>query len=130
MKTLILVCALLLGGCANITGLIPSFNDVNQSSRIIDVELAVDSLDCRQPQAVQVARIRDNLRWFELYSLAKGSRQQDVLRLTEPIKGTVDEFYKRVTDPEKRDNPIYCDLKKRVLQEQTKRAAQTVLGRF
>jgi len=121
---------LLLGGCANITGLIPSFNDVNQSSRIIDVELAVDSLDCRQAQAHQVARIRDNLRWFELYSEAKGSRQQDVLRLTQPIKATVDEFYKRVTDPEKRDNPRYCDLKKRVLQEQTKRAAQAVLGRF
>jgi hypothetical protein len=130
MRTLILLSALLLGGCANITGLIPSFNDVNQSSRIIDVELAVDSLDCRQAQAHQVARIRDNLRWFELYSEAKGSRQQDVLRLTQPIKATVDEFYKRVTDPEKRDNPIYCDLKKRVLQEQTKRAAQAVLGRF
>jgi hypothetical protein len=46
------------------------------------------------------------------------------------MKETVEDWYKRVSTEGHRDNPIYCDLKKRVLQEQSARAAKAILGRF
>jgi hypothetical protein len=128
MKILIAIFTVMLTGCANLTGYIPSFWDDNQSSKIVDLRLSVDRLDCKQPQLVQVARIRDDLRWFHLYSLSKGSRQTDVLRLLAPMEGTVEDFYKRTQ--QQKDNVVYCDLKKRVMEEQAARAAKAVLGRF
>jgi len=58
---------------------VPSFWDDNQSAKIVDVRLAVDRLDCSQPQLAQISVIRDDLRWFELYSTSKGQLQKDVL---------------------------------------------------
>lgn len=128
MKILIAIFTVMLTGCANLTGYIPSFWDDNQSSKIVDLRLSVDRLDCKQPQQAQVARIRDDLRWFHLYSLSKGSRQTDVLRLLAPMEGTVEDFYKRTQ--QQKDNVVYCDLKKKVMEEQAARAAKAVLGRF
>lgn len=120
---------ILLSGCAAIIDQIPSFNDPNQSRSIIQVRASVDSLDCSKPQALQVEVIRRELRWFRLYSESRG-RQADVLRLTDPILATVDDFHKRVNSAGHVDNPTYCNLKKQILQQQTKRAAEVVLGRF
>jgi len=128
MRILFATIIVLLTGCANVSSYIPSFWDDNQAARIIDVRLSVDSLDCKSAQQPQVARIRDNLRWFHLYSDSKGARQTDVLRLLAPMEATVEDFYKR-TQLQK-DNVIYCDLKKRVMEEQAARAAKAVLGRF
>ena len=131
MKKLLLIFTLvLLQGCAGLTGLIPSFWDDNQSHRIISVRLDIERLDCRAQQKPQVERIRDDLAWFRLYSESKGGRQADVLALTKPMTETVEDWYKRVAAEGHKDNPIYCDLKKRVLTEQSTRAAKAVLGRF
>lgn len=131
MKKLLAVLSLaLLSGCAGLTGLIPSFWDDNQSSRIVTVRLDVERLDCRAAQLPQVVKLRDDLAWFKLYSESKGGRQADVIALTNPMTATVEDWYKRVAAEGHRDNPIYCDLKKRVLQEQSARAAKAVLGRF
>jgi hypothetical protein len=119
-----------LSGCAGIAGLIPSFWDDNQSNRIINVRLDVERIDCKASQKPQVERLRDDLEWFRLYSDSKGKRQADVLALTEPMQATVEDWYKRVSTEGHKDNPIYCDLKKRVLTEQSARAAKAVLGRF
>ena len=119
-----------LSGCAGIAGLIPSFWDDNQSNRIINVRLDVERIDCKAQQKPQVERLRDDLEWFRLYSDSKGKRQADVLALTEPMQATVEDWYKRVSTEGHKDNPIYCDLKKRVLTEQSARAAKAVLGRF
>jgi hypothetical protein len=78
----------------------------------------------------QVAKIRDDLAWFKLYSESKGGRQADVIALTTPMTATVEDWYKRASTEGHKDNPIYCDLKKRVLQEQSQRAAKAILGRF
>jgi hypothetical protein len=129
-KLIAIAFAVLLSGCAGITGLIPSFWDDNQSSRIVSVRLDIERLDCKAAQKPQVERIRDDLEWFRLYSDSKGGRQRDVLALTKPMTDTVEDWYKRVSLEGHRDNPIYCDLKKRVLQEQSARAAKAVLGRF
>ena len=120
----------LLSGCAGITGLIPSFWDDNQSSRIISVRLDIERVDCKAQQLPQVVKIRDDLAWFKLYSESKGGRQADVIALTTPMTETVEDGYKRVSTEGHKDNPIYCDLKRRVLQEQSARAAKAILGRF
>ena len=120
----------LLSGCAGLTGLIPSFWDDNQSHRIISVRLDIERVDCKSTQLPQVVKIRDDLAWFKLYSESKGSRQADVILLTKPMIETVEDWHKRVSTEGHKDNPIYCDLKKRVLQEQSQRAAKAILGRF
>jgi hypothetical protein len=129
MKNLIAALAFfMLSGCSTIVGLIPSFNDTNQSAKITDVRFAIDSLDCAKPQNVQAKQIVDELRWFELYSESAGIRNQDVIRVIKPMQETAGDFYKMVEN--KDGSRVYCDLKKRAMQEQAARAAKVILGRF
>ena len=131
MKKILAIFAFaLLSGCAGLTGLIPSFWDDNQSSRIISVRLDIERLDCKIQQKPQVIKIRDDLVWFRLHSESKGGRQADVLALTKPMSETIEDWYKRVSAEGHRDNPIYCELKKKILTEQSTRAAKAILGRF
>jgi hypothetical protein len=127
----IAVVALSLSGCSTMStvkGWIPSFWDDNQSAKIVDVRLSVEKLDCTQDQLPQVSKIRDDLKWFELYSQSKGWRQADVLRVIKPMQETVDDMYKRAK--EQQGSKMYCELKKKVMQSQSERAAKAVLGRF
>jgi len=118
----------MLTGCAGVQTWIPSFWDANQSSRITDVQLAVDRLDCAADQLAQVTRIRDDLRWFELYSSSKGTVQQDVIKLIQPMQQTVEDMHKRNT--EGRGTVTYCELKRRIMQTQARRAAEGIQGRW
>jgi hypothetical protein len=127
----IAVVALSLSGCSTMStvkGWIPSFWDDNQSAKIVDVRMSVEKLDCTQDQLSQVSKIRDDLKWFELYSQSKGWRQADVLRVIKPMQETVDDMYKRAK--EQQGSKMYCELKKKVMQSQSERAAKAVLGRF
>jgi hypothetical protein len=117
-----------LSGCSTVKGWIPSFWDDNQSGRIVDIRLSVDRLDCSQDQLPQVIKIRDDLRWFELYSESKGWRQADVLRIIKPMQETVEDMYKRSKDQQ--GSKMYCEIKKKVMQSQAERAASAILGRF
>ena len=129
MKNLVVAVSLvMLSGCANIIGLIPSFNDPNQSQKITDVRMAVDQLDCARAQHAQALTIQRELRWFELYSQSAGIRNQDVIRIIKPMQETVGEFVDRTKDRDA--SKVYCDLKKRAMQEQAARAAGVILGRF
>jgi hypothetical protein len=130
MKTTITIiaAAVLLSGCSTIKEWIPSFWDDNQSHRIIDVRQRTEQINCDQPQLGQVQAVAESLRWFELYSESKGWRQQDVLRVTAPMRETLDDWIKRSQTRE--GSKTYCELKKRVVQAQAKRAAETILGRF
>ena len=123
-----LILAVGLTGCASIQSWIPSFWDANQSSRITDVQLAVDRLDCAGDQLSQVRGIRDDLRWFELYSRSKGTVQQDVIKLIAPMQDTVEDMYKR--NSEGRGSKAYCELKRRIMQQQAQRAAVGIQGRW
>jgi len=127
-KLLIIFALSLLTGCGTVKEWIPSFNDPNQSASIINVRLAVERLDCAQPQAQQVATIRNNLEWFELYSESAGWRHADVRRVIAPMRATVEDMYQRVTV--KDGSKTYCEIKKSVMQEQAARAAGVILGRF
>jgi len=127
-KLIITLAFLTLAGCAQIKTLIPSFSDANQSAKIIDVRMSVDQLDCDKPHLVQVQQIKDNLRWFELYSENNGFRNQDVLNLIKPMQATVDDFYKRSLDNQ--GSKGYCEIKKKLMATQANAAAKVILGRF
>lgn len=132
MKRLFIAVVLSVGlsGCASfeLHDLVPSFWDDNQSERIVDVHLKTDRFDCEQPHLPQVSAIRDDLRWFELYSTSKGYLQKDVLALIAPMQETVEDFYKR--SKEKEGSVAYCKIKVKILNEQARRASEGVLGRF
>lgn len=129
MKRLILALSIVsLTGCSTVMGWIPSFWDDNQSAKIIDVRQQVANIDCAKPQLPQAQGIQKDIQWFQLYSASKGTRQQDVLRIVEPMKKTVDEWADRSAKTE--GSPAYCELKKRALKLQADRAAEAILGRF
>lgn len=115
----------LITGCSTVQNWIPSFWDDNQSNYITEARLNVEQIDCTQPQAQQVKALQQSLRKFELYSEAKGSLQKDVLRVIEPMKGTVDEWAKRGEG-----SKTYCELKKKLLIQQGERASKVILGRW
>lgn len=124
----IVVLALTLSGCATVKDWIPSFWDDNQSTKIVDVRHKIENLDCAKQHLPQIAEIKSDLQWFQLYSESKGWRQADVLRIIKPMQETVDDMYKRSQGEQ--GSKTYCELKKKVMQQQSKRAAEAVLGRF
>ena len=123
-----LAISVMLTGCATVSTWIPSFWDDNQSARIVDVRLGIDRLNCAGDQLVQITRIRDDLRWFELYSASKGSVQQDVIRLIAPMQATVEDMYTRTAKAP--TSVTYCELKRTIMQQQAQRAAAGILGRW
>jgi hypothetical protein len=127
----VLVVSATLSGCAataKLASLVPSFWDDNQSARIIDVRQRIAQIDCSQPQLAQARAVSGDLQWFELYSQSKGTRQQDVLDIIKPMQETVEDWVKRSQTRE--GSPAYCSAKKQILQGQSKRAAESILGRF
>ena len=128
MKNLILILAIMMSGCTTIKDMIPSFSDPLQSEKIVSIRLAAERFDCGQPHLPQITRIRDDLRWFDLYSRGKGWRQNDVLKLVAPLGETVEDFYKRTQDRE--GSVAYCKIKRQIMITQSSRAAEAVLGRF
>lgn len=126
MRKLYAICLLvMLTGCTTVQTWIPSFWDDNQSAYITDARLSVERINCAEPQTVQVQRLREDLRRFELYSEAKGSLQKDVIRVIEPMQSTVKEWAERGEG-----SKTYCEIKKRVLAQQAERAAKVILGRW
>lgn len=131
MKKIVTLIAVtvVLTGCASIMDHVPSFWDDNQSRVATNIRLSVEKLDCTQAQAPQVSELRDQIRWFQLYSESKGSLQKDVLRVMEPMSRTVDEWSKRVSDGVDASK-AYCEAKKRIMKSQARLSAQAILGRY
>jgi hypothetical protein len=129
MKQILLITSVvLLSGCSTIQNWVPSFWDDNQSAKITDVRLTVDRIDCAKDQLAQAAQLRDQLRWFELYSRSKGGLQRDVIQLVAPIQATTEDWYKRSLDGQ--GSVGYCTIKKKILEQQTARAATGIMGRW
>jgi hypothetical protein len=125
---LTIMISVMISGCATVSTWIPSFWDDNQSARIADVRLGIDRLNCAGDQLTQISRIRDDLRWFELYSISKGTLQKDVIKLIAPMQATVEDMYTR--NSRGQGSVIYCELKRTVMQQQAQRAATGILGRW
>jgi hypothetical protein len=129
MKRILLIAGVVvLSGCSTVQNWIPSFWDDNQSAKITDVRLTVDRIDCGRDQLAQAIQLRDQLRWFELYSTSKGALQRDVVQLVKPIQDTTEDWYKRSLDGQ--GSVGYCNIKKKILEQQTARAAKGILGRW
>lgn len=128
MRVVALLLAVSLSGCASIKEMVPSFWDDNQSAKIVDVRYSVEILDCSKPHLPQAEKIEMDILWFQLYGESKGWRQQDVLKLVKPLQDTVTDFVKRSKAGEGTEG--YCNIKKKIMQTQAKRAAEAVLGRF
>jgi hypothetical protein len=129
MKQIIIALSMfVITGCASIQAVIPSFADTNQSARATDIRFAVETLDCKKPHLAQAEQIEMDILWFQLYSESKGARQQDVLKLIKPLQDTVTDFVKRSKSSE--GTETYCKIKKQIMQTQSKRASEAILGRF
>jgi len=127
MKKLILVCAFFtLTGCASIVEMIPSRWDVNQAKVITDIQLEVKYFDCRAELKPQVDRLAKDVEWFDIYTKTKPTR--DIAKLTGTITETVKELQDRVNNGPV--SPLYCDLKKKIIQQQADILAKSVQGRF
>ena len=124
-KLITVLSVVLLTGCAQLQSWVPSFWDDNQSARIIDVRSRVESINCADTQRPQVDAVARELRWFEMYSQAKGTLQKDVLRVIEPMQATVKEWQDRGEG-----SKTYCELKKKLLTQQGERASKVILGRW
>jgi hypothetical protein len=124
-RILVLLLLVIVSGCA---GILPSFWDDNQSRAIIDVRHSVRHINCAEPHLPQVQKIQHQLEWFQLYSESKGYLQKDVLQLIEPMQATVQDFVTRSRGTQ--GTKAYCEIKKQLLDTQSRMAAQAVLARF
>jgi PBP1b-binding outer membrane lipoprotein LpoB len=127
MKRLLAVVAFIsLTGCANIMEMIPSRWDVNQAKSITDIQQQAIRFDCKGDQAAQINSLDQNIEWFVIYSKTKPTR--DITKLTDTIQTTVSEYKERLkTGPV---SPLYCDLKRKIIIQQTEILAGSVQGRF
>jgi PBP1b-binding outer membrane lipoprotein LpoB len=127
MKRLLLIIAFLsLTGCASIMEYIPSSWDVNQAKVITDIQQQVRHFDCKAELAPQVNKLAQDVEWFDIYAKTKPTR--DIAKLTGTITDTVKELQDRVKAGPV--SPLYCDLKKKIIQQQADILAKSVQGRF
>lgn len=127
MKKLLIVLALVsLTGCASIMEMIPSGWDVNQAKVITDIQLQARHMDCKADLKPQIEQLSRDVEWFDIYAKTKPTR--DIAKLTGTITDTVTELKDRVAKGPV--SPLYCDLKKKIIQQQADILAKSVQGRF
>jgi PBP1b-binding outer membrane lipoprotein LpoB len=127
MKRLLVVVAFLsLTGCASVMEMIPSGWDANQAKVITDIQQQAMHIDCKSELAPQVNRLAQDVEWFDIYAKTKPTR--DIAKLTGTITSTVKELQDRVKAGPV--SPLYCDLKKKIIQQQADILARSVQGRF
>jgi len=119
--------SLVITGCSLVK--VPSFWDPNQAQSIVDVQVAIERIDCDNLKQKQITAVTNEIQWFQTYSESYGWRHQDVLELVEPLDETVAAFESRL-EKEESINPVYCNLKKKNMQQQSGRAAEAILKRF
>ena len=124
LATLLIIISLT--GCASIMEYIPSSWDANQAKSITDIQQQTRHFDCKADLAPQVKQLAKEVEWFDIYSQTKPTR--DINKLTGVIKDTVKELQERVNKGPV--SPLYCDLKKKIIQQQADILAKSVQGRF
>ena len=128
MKKLLLTsCVVLsLSGCSTIMEYIPSSWDVNQAKVITDIQQQSRNFDCKSDLTPQIKRLSQDVEWFDIYSKTKPTR--DIAKLNGTLTDTVKELQERVAKGPV--SPLYCDLKKKIIQQQADILAKSVQGRF
>jgi PBP1b-binding outer membrane lipoprotein LpoB len=127
MKRIIAVVVFLsLTGCASVMEIIPSGWDANQARVITDIQQQARHIDCKADLTPQVNQLVKDVEWFDIYAKTKPTR--DIAKLTGTITSTVNELQDRVKAGPV--SPLYCDLKKKIIQQQADILAKSVQGRF
>ncbi len=127
MKKLLVVLAFIgLTGCASIMEMIPSRWDVNQAKVMTDIQVQVKHFDCKGDQVWQLSSLALNVEWFDTYAKTKPTR--DIAKLTDTITTTVKEYQDRLKAGPV--SPMYCDIKLKIIKQQTDILAGSVQGRF
>ena len=120
-RILLLITVIALVSCSYI----PSKWDVNEAKTITDIQITTRYFDCSNASK-QIAKLQRQITWFEVYSQFKGSR--DVSAIFVDISKTVNDFKAR-TDKGP-ISPMYCELKKKILIQQSDITAKAIQGRF
>jgi hypothetical protein len=127
MKNLtFLLIVLILTGCATVKNMLPSKWDDNQAKVAIDIRQDAIHFDCTGDQKLQLTQIAKDVEWFELYAQSKGT--EDVAKLNTVFFNTVKEFQERVKAGPV--SPMYCDLKRKIMIQQSEIIAKAVQNRF
>jgi len=126
MKKLLVVLALSLSGCSSLLDYIPSRWDVNQAKSITDIQQQAQRFDCKGDQVAQITVLEQNVDWFVIYSKTKPTR--DITKLTDTLQKTVAEYKERASKGPV--SPMYCELKRKIIIQQTEILAGSVQGRF
>ena len=127
MKKLIAVLFVVsLTGCSTLMEYIPSSWDVNQAKVITDIQQQTRRFDCKGDQARQLNILATDVEWFDIYAKTKPTR--DIAKLTVTLNDTVKEYKDRLDKGPV--SPLYCDLKIKIIKQQTDIIAKSVQGRF
>jgi PBP1b-binding outer membrane lipoprotein LpoB len=115
-----------LTGCAGLLEKFPSRWDANQAKVVTDIQQGAKRFDCKGDQLAQLTALDQNIEWFDIYAKTKPTR--DVAKLTKTMADTVNEFKDRASKGPV--SPLYCDLKKKIIIQQSEIIAGAVQGRF
>lgn len=127
MKKILVILALVsLTGCASIMEMIPSRWDVNQAKVMTDLQLQTRHFDCKGDQALQLKSLALNVEWFEIYANTKPTK--DIAKLTTVMSETINEYKDRLAKGPV--SSMYCDIKIKIIKQQTDILAGSVHGRF
>ncbi len=126
MKKLIVVLAIALTGCSSLKDYWPSKWDVNQSKIVTDIQQSARNFDCKADILAQAKVLQEQVEWLDIYSKTKDTR--DVAKITGLMNSTVTELKDRSSKGPV--SPLYCDIKKKVMIQQSDMIAHTVQGRF
>ena len=127
MKQLVAVLLVVtLTGCAGLIEKFPSRWDVNQAKVVTDIQQGAKRFDCKGDQLAQLTALDRDIEWFDIYAKTKPTR--DVAKLTKTMADTVNEFKDRAGKGPV--SPLYCELKKKIIIQQSEIIAGAVPGRF
>jgi len=115
-----------LTGCAGLLEKFPSRWDVNQAKVVTDIQQGAKRFDCKGDQLAQLTALDRDVEWFDIYAKTKPTR--DVAKLTKTMADTVNEFKDRASKGPV--SPLYCELKKKIIIQQSEIIAGAVQGRF
>jgi hypothetical protein len=127
MKHLVaLLLVVTLTGCAGLIEKFPSRWDANQAKVVTDIQQGAKRFDCKGDQLAQLTALDRDVEWFDIYAKTKPTR--DVAKLTKTMADTVSEFKDRASKGPV--SPLYCELKKKIIIQQSEIIAGAVQGRF
>jgi hypothetical protein len=126
MKKILMIAVIALAGCSSLKDYIPSRWDANQSKIVTDIQQTSHNFDCKGDIALQSKTLAEQVQWLDFYSKSKDTR--DIAKITSSMNSTVTELKDRSSKGPV--SPLYCELKKKIIIQQSDMIAHTVQGRF